>query len=211
VPIARPVPVSRSPPAALDRLGDAEVGHHRLVAFQQNVLRLDVAVDDPVAVGITQGGGHVTGDSKPVSQGELLFPGEPVPQRFPLDVGHDVVEEAGGFPGVEQRQDVGVIQAGGELDFAEEPVGAEHGRQLGMQHLDRHPPLVLQVLRQVHRGHAPAAQLTLDGVAISQGGAETKVEIGHRLSGEAPPAVLPAPREPALLQVALTVRDRPSA
>ena len=45
VPSMRPVSVSRSPAAATGRERDAEVGDHRLALVEQDVLRLDVAVD----------------------------------------------------------------------------------------------------------------------------------------------------------------------
>src|SRR6266498_682254 len=39
-----------------------------------------------------------------------------------------------------------------------------------MQHLERHGPVVSHVLSEIHGGHAPAAELALDSVAIGQCG-----------------------------------------
>ena len=57
-----------------------------------------------------------------------------------------------------QRQDVRVLEIGGGLDLAQEPLGADHRGQLGAQDLDRDLAVVLEVLREVHRGHAALAR-----------------------------------------------------
>ena len=40
--------------------------------------------------------------------------------------------------------------------------------QLGVQHLERDRPVVLQVAGEVDRGHAAAAELALDAVAVAE-------------------------------------------
>jgi len=60
-----------------------------------------------------------------------------------------------------QRQDVGVRETGGDLDLLQEPLGPEDGRELGMEDLDRHLAMVLQIICEIDGGHAPAAQLAL--------------------------------------------------
>ena len=93
-------------------------------------------------------------------------------KRLAVDERHHVVEEAVGLAAVEKREDVRVLQRRGGLDLPHEPLGAEDGGELGLQHLERHLAVVLQVLRQVDGGHAPLAQLPLDAVAVGQGGGE---------------------------------------
>ena len=44
----------------------------------------------------------------------------------------------------------------------EEPLGAERGGQLRAQHLEGDRPVVPEVVGEVDRGHAAAAQLALD-------------------------------------------------
>ena len=61
-----------------------------------------------------------------------------------------------------------MLQPGGELDLALEPLGAERGGELGVEHLERDRPVVPQVLGQVDRGHAAPAELALEPVAIRQ-------------------------------------------
>ena len=103
---------------------------------------------------------------------ELHLPGEPRAERLPLDVGHGVVEQPGGFARVMEREDVGVLQPGGGLDLALEALGAEGGAELGPQDLQRDPPAVLEVFGEVDRGHPAAAELALDPVALGQGSLE---------------------------------------
>ena len=73
-----------------------------------------------------------------------------------------------------------MLQAGGDLDLAGEPLGTERGRQLRPKNLHRHPAVVLQVLGEVHRGHAALAQLPLDAVAVGQGALQAGHRLGHR-------------------------------
>ena len=111
---------------------------------------------------------------------QLAAAGQAVAQGLALDVGHHVVEEAVGVAGVEQAQDVGMLQPGGDLDLAGEPLGAERGGQLGAQDLHRHLAVVLQVLGEVDRGHAALAELALDAVAVGEGRLQSGHRLGHR-------------------------------
>jgi hypothetical protein len=64
---------------------------------------------------------------------------------------------------------VGVLQVGGQLDLGQEALGPDHGGQLGPEHLERHPPVVPQVLGQVDGGHAAGADLPVEAIAVRQG------------------------------------------
>ena len=111
---------------------------------------------------------------------ELPLPGHPGPKRLALDVGHGVVGQPIGGARVEQRQDVGVLEPGGDLDFAKEALRPQRLSQGGMQHLERHRALVPEVLGQVHRGHAPAAQLALQQVAVRESGRQSRGQVPRR-------------------------------
>ena len=65
---------------------------------------------------------------------------------------------------INQRQDMRMLQLGGDPDLAQESFGAEHRGEFGMQHLHRHLPIVLDVVRQENRGHPTAADLPLDRI-----------------------------------------------
>jgi hypothetical protein len=72
------------------------------------------------------------------------------------------------------KKDVGVLEPGGKVDLALEALGAKCRGQVGMQHLERDRPVVLQVMGEIDRGHATAPELALEPVALleslSQGG-----------------------------------------
>ena len=72
-----------------------------------------------------------------------------------------------------------MLQPGGDADLALEPLGAERGGELGMEHLERDRAVVAEVLGEVHRGHAAAPQLALEPVSVAEGGLERGAEISH--------------------------------
>ena len=72
-----------------------------------------------------------------------------------------------------------MLQPGGELDLALEALGAERGGELGMQHLERDRAVVLEVLGEVDRGHAAAAELALEAVAIGEGRLQGGAQVGQ--------------------------------
>ena len=167
-------------PAGLARRQrDAEVGHQRLTVVEQDVLGLDVAVDHPVPVGVVERGGYLDRDPDRLGDGELLLPAEPGPERLTLDEGHDVEEESVGLPRVEEGEDVGVLEIGGQLDLGQEPLGADDRRELGAEEFQRDPPVVAEVLGQEDGGHAAGADLALDPVAVGQGELEPGLRLGH--------------------------------
>jgi hypothetical protein len=74
-----------------------------------------------------------------------------------------------------------VLQGGGGLDLHHEPLGAQHGGQLGLEDLEGDLAVVPEVLGEVHRRHAALAQLALDAVALGEGGGETgERRVAHR-------------------------------
>ena len=159
--------------------GDAEIGHQRLAVVQHHVLGLDVPVDHAVPVRVVERRGHLGRDSQCVGDRELLLPDEPVAERFPFDERHDIEEKGVGLARIEQRQDVRVLQVGGGSDFAQEALGADDGGELRPEHLDRHPAVVLRVLREEDRRHATLAHLALEAVAVGERDAEAVHEHGH--------------------------------
>ncbi len=142
----------------LQRARDPEVGDQGVPAAQQDVLRLDVPVDDPLPVGVGQRIGHLARELERLVHRELRLAIQAIPQRLALDVRHHVVEETGGLTRVVQRQDMRVAEVGRHLDLAQEALGPEHVGQLGTQDLERHRAVMPFVARQVHGGHATVAE-----------------------------------------------------
>ena len=158
---------------------DPEVGHHRVPAVQQDVLRLDVAVDDAVLVRVVERVDHFARDAHRLVDAELRLAIELLAQRLALDVGHDVEQESVGRAGIEQRQDVRMLQRRRRLDLLHEPLGAEHRGELGLEELERDLAIVLQVGAQIHRRHAALTEMALDAVAAREGRVQAVGLLGH--------------------------------
>ena len=62
-----------------------------------------------------------------------------------------------------------------------EAVATEGRAEIRMQHLDRDITIVLEIMREIHGGHAPLAQLALDAVAIGQRGVQPNSDVGQAI------------------------------
>src|SRR5207245_1503845 len=132
-----------------DRARDPEVGDDGVVARQQNILGLDVAVNDPLCVREPERVRHVARDVECVRERELALTQQAMPQRLPFYVRHDVVEQSGRLPGRKDRDDVGMAELGGQVHFADEPLAQQAGADLRVEHLDRHAATRVLLHRQV--------------------------------------------------------------
>ena len=74
--------------------------------------------------------------------------------------------------GVDQAEDVRVLQRGHRPDLRQKPLDANEGRELRAQHLDRDVPGVPEIGRDVDGRHAALPELALEGVAIGKPGLE---------------------------------------
>ena len=160
-------------------LGHSEVGHQGMPSGEQHVVGLDVPVHHASGVGVGQGVAHLDHDLDRFVDRQFPLMRQSVPQVVPLDKGHHVVEKAVGLPRVEQRQDVRVLKPGCGGDLLEEPLGPDRRGQLGPQDLHRHLAPVLDVFGEVDGGHAAAAELALEPVAVLQGLGQGRVDGGH--------------------------------
>jgi hypothetical protein len=156
-----------------------EVSDPGMSACQQDVLRFDVPVHDAVFMGAVQGVRYLAGKLTGHLDGKLDLPSEPVAQAFAVDVRHGIPEHAVGLTGIEQGQNVGMVETSGELDLAEKPLRAQRGSELGMEHLERHGPFVLEITSQINRGHATTPELALERVAVGQGSLEAIQVLGQ--------------------------------
>ena len=71
-----------------------------------------------------------------------------------------------------------MLETGGDPDLALEPVGADGGCQLGVQHLERDRVPVHDVPRQHHARHAAAAEVAVERVAGGEGLLDLRAELG---------------------------------
>jgi hypothetical protein len=72
-----------------------------------------------------------------------------------------------------------MVEARGRADLAEEALGAEAGAQLGVKDLEGDRAVVAKVVGEPDGGHAAAAELTLEGVAVGEGGPQGLGGGGH--------------------------------
>ena len=153
---------------AVDRARDAEVRKHRVAAGEEDVFGLDVAVHHAALVRVGQRAGHLAPDAHGFLHREPVVRAQPLPHRVALDVRHHIVELVVRLSRIVDGEDVRVLEARGELDLAKEALGTERMRQLVVQHLDRHEPLVAHVVREIDRRRSPTADLPLQDIASGE-------------------------------------------
>jgi len=170
----------RDPRVGIERPRDPEVRHQdAAVLGDENVLGLDVAVHDAVLVRVLQPPGGFAPEAEGLGKRRGRRAVEPLTQVLALDVRHGEPEMACGLAGVEDGEDVRMLQPGGGVDLVEEPLGTHLDADLGAEHLERHRPPVADVLGQVDHGHPAAPELPLDGVAIAKRVAQGGAGRGH--------------------------------
>jgi hypothetical protein len=163
--------------------GDPEIGHQRVaVPGEEQVFRLDVAMDHALFVGVLQCFGRVAGDPERLVHRQPALAPEPVAERLAVHVRHGEPEAAGDLARVVDRKDVGMLQPGGEADLPLESLGPERGGQLRQQDLERHRTVVLEVPNQVDHGHAAPPELALERIAVG----ESRLEQGRRVHERGP-------------------------
>ena len=178
----------------IEVLGQAEVGDpYRAVVVEQQVGRLDVAVQDALGVGVGEGLGRLrakAGDmaiirrarsrGKAAPKGRAVLrpqPGEDAVESHAGDQLHDVVGQSLVFANAEHGHDVGVMQPGGGLCLAAEAFEMFGGKSCpAEQHLERHAPRQGALLGLIDDAHAAPADLA-DDAKIAQA-------FGQRFDGD---------------------------
>jgi hypothetical protein len=162
------------------QLGDTEVHDPgALVAGDEDVLRLEVAVDDPGGVDGLEAGGDLDRDLAEQRFGHGAEIAQQPPERAPLHELHH--QEVGGLAvgsdlaDVEGANDVLVIDPLADLRLLDEaPQESGLGEQVGVHDLERHPLARLQAggavgrLGQVDGPHSPLAELGGDSVGAQR-------------------------------------------
>ncbi len=179
--------------SALDGPGKAEVGDlDPTVLGDQHVLRLDVAVDVPGAVGCGQGLQHGVDDRQGLRGGQCPMGAQDIADGVPGNVLHDQVGHARIVALVVDRHRVGAVEAGCGARLALEPVHEPRvGGERRVHDLDGHRAVQPQVRTPVDRGHPAPGEEGLDPVAAVQDPAHQRVDrCGGRGRGRGHGAIL---------------------
>jgi len=125
-----------------------------------------VSMDQPACVGRVERARDLRDDRRRALAAECSVRADDSLQIGALDVPHRDVQGAVDLVGIEDRDDVRVIDRGGELGFTKEPVPEPLApRELGRQQLERNPASQTDVLGKVDGAHASPADDALDPVA----------------------------------------------
>ena len=158
-----------------------------LARGDQDVRRLDVPMHEPARVRCGQRRGDLGDDARRATWLEPLLLREQRPEVGPLDEAHREVERTPLGARVEDRDDVRMIQRGGEAALALE-ARAEHAvaGEVGREHLQRDRPIERHVRRAVDDAHPSPPGHCVDAVA-REGRADAQlvfpVRLGRRRGG----------------------------
>ena len=168
------------------QLGDAEVedlGEVGIAALldQDDVGRLDVAVDDVGGVGVPQAAQDVTGDVQRAASRQPFLVVEEVGQEHPVDQLHHQVEAAAAQRAEIRHGDaVGVGGAPGDERLALEPPGVVGILgEAGVQDLDGDRAADRHVLGAEDAAHAAGAQEPGDAVARVEDVSDFRFAVAH--------------------------------
>src|SRR5213592_424909 len=105
---------------------------------------------------------------------------QPIAERLAFHEWHREPQLTGRFTLIVHRQDVGMLQAGGQHDLALEPLGAEYRRDLWMEQLERDRTVVLEIVGEIDRRYPAAPQLPIEAVVAGKGGTQARIPVGQR-------------------------------
>src|SRR5580765_475738 len=139
--------------------GEAEVADVRVVAADEDVARLDVAVDEALLVGSVERGGDLLDDIDRPLGVEPPFLLEDPPQVGAVDELHREIEPAAVLARAQRPDDVRVVEPRSDLRLTQEAL--PEALVLAGEQLQRDDASAL-IARTVDRGHRTMADPRLD-------------------------------------------------
>ena len=118
-------------------------------------------------VGVVEGGGDIAGDGECLAQRQLRLTPEPGPERVPLGQRHGVEEALPFAPRLQQGDDVGVRQRGGDRDLSLKPVGADERGDIRTEKLDGDVTPQAAIEGAVDSSLTPGTKLRLEQISVA--------------------------------------------
>src|SRR5258705_544311 len=97
-----------------------------------------------------------------------LLPEEPLAEALPVHERHHGVEEASGLAGIDEREDVRMLELGGDADLAEEALAGDGRHHARTHHLDGDLAAQLAIACLEDRRHPAPPRLALHDIAIAK-------------------------------------------
>src|SRR6266581_4090024 len=111
---------------------------------------------------------------------------EPVAEREPGHEGHGEVRHAARGPGGEDRNDVRLLQPGGQPNLAREAIGRHAGRELRRENLDDDLAAERRFSGYEYARHAATAELALESVSSAERRLQLIAEVHHACGERSP-------------------------
>ena len=151
-----------------DGAGYTEVREQRAARMAEHVFRLEVAVDDSLAVRVREGFRKIGHDGYGIRDGQSVLAVEPMPQRLALYQWHHEKHAVAGGARVEQRQNRRMDEPRGDADLEQEAIAIEVAGAVGVEHLDGNVAAEDAVVRPPHGRHSAAAEDVPHFVSIAE-------------------------------------------
>jgi len=151
---------------SLDGSSNSEIGDNGVPMREQNVARLDVAMDEALGVCVSECVSDFARNIECLANRKRTFLLDLLLESWSLDVWHDVIRQAIDFTGVEHREDVWMLKACRDVDFSGEALATDYACEVSRENLQSNPASVAHVAREIDGRHASAAELALDRVAV---------------------------------------------
>jgi hypothetical protein len=149
------------------RLRDAKVRHDDTIAFEQNVVRLEIAVNHTVGVRVAERIGDCARATHDVGNLEAPNAPEASAKCFAVDKRHRVPQSSGAFPASSTETMPGCCNRLAS-SISRRKRFAARSPSVGRNTLSADVPLPHDVARAKHDGHAPSANFTVKYIAVGE-------------------------------------------